>query len=468
MGFTVETFGNASLQVCRDGHPVLTTDPWLVGSAYFGSWALDHPLTPAQIERTRNSDFIWISHGHPDHLHPESLKLLPRGKRILLPDHYQPEIRDFLTGEGFDVTVLRYKQWFRLGEDIEVLCIDNWNQDGILIVRAGDALLVNQNDSPLFGEDAFLRRLIRRFDRQKTYLFSLCAIDADMLNIVDSQDVRVIGPPEERKPGAIWAAARLADKLGVGNYCCSSSQHVYIRADSIWANPYRIGWQDIKQHWSRPNVALHEPFVTIDLSSGHVTRNHPAQTSDFSQVTDRTDEDNWEERLTEDEWAEAARFFSRFEILRRHIDFVALTVGGETRRFELRPGLQGRARDTLRGFRFNAPRRSLMEAVQSGYFDDMLIGNFMKTELVNTSLYPHFTPLVAKLGGNAKVFSRAEWRRFWWRYVRRNPIVFGRFVIDRWAARSVDLARNLATMLGIKEPLKRIYRRLLGDPISSQ
>src|SRR4030095_2617608 len=140
----------------------------------------------------KQSAFLFISHGHPDHLHLDSLKLLPRGMKTLIPDHYQPEIRHFLASEGFDVTVLRYREWCPLTDGVEVLCIDNWNQDGILVIRAGDALLINLNDSPLFGEGAFLRRLVKRHGRRNTYLFSLCAIDADMLNIVDAYDERVV------------------------------------------------------------------------------------------------------------------------------------------------------------------------------------------------------------------------------------------------------------------------------------
>lgn len=50
MACTFETLGNASIQVCEDGRPILTTDPWLVGTCYFGSWALDHPMDSRQIE----------------------------------------------------------------------------------------------------------------------------------------------------------------------------------------------------------------------------------------------------------------------------------------------------------------------------------------------------------------------------------------------------------------------------------
>ena len=38
-----ETIGNATL-VCHDRSPVLVTDPWLTGGAYFGSWELSHAI----------------------------------------------------------------------------------------------------------------------------------------------------------------------------------------------------------------------------------------------------------------------------------------------------------------------------------------------------------------------------------------------------------------------------------------
>ena len=105
MNAQFETLGNASVLVFDAGVPVLATDPWLKGTAYFGSWALDHPLSDAQIRNMTSAEHIWISHGHPDHLHDESLNLLPAGKKILLPDHYDKDIFNHLTERGFPRTV---------------------------------------------------------------------------------------------------------------------------------------------------------------------------------------------------------------------------------------------------------------------------------------------------------------------------------------------------------------------------
>src|SRR5690348_15341424 len=102
LGF--ETIGNATL-ICHDGRPVLVTDPWFRGPAYFGSWTLSHEVPPAQEEAIRACDYVWISHGHPDHLSGPSLEAM-RGKTLLVPNHFGGRIHNDLKAQGFRVQVL--------------------------------------------------------------------------------------------------------------------------------------------------------------------------------------------------------------------------------------------------------------------------------------------------------------------------------------------------------------------------
>ena len=464
MSARFETLGNASILVTRDGKSVLATDPWLTGTCYFGSWALDHPLSQSQIKNIQDAEWVWISHGHPDHLHDESLCLLPAGKKILLPDHYTNDIANHVRELGFDVTVLPYREWFRLSPDIRVLCIDNVNQDAILVIEADGSLIIDLNDSPLCGELGFLRRLISRYQAEKTWLLALCSVDADMFNFVDAAGESLSGPPEERKPGAIWTVARTAARLGVRNFCCSSSQHIYVRADSAWANPYRIGWSDMHKHWSRPEIRLIEPFVTVDLASGDYARNHPEQLSDESQITSTTSADDWESCLTEAEWERVRSFVGRFQLIRKYVDQITFHVGNEMRCIPINSNANHK---TARDIVFHVPKASLLTTIEYGYFDDLLIGNFMKVRLINTRLYPKFTPLVAKIGGNAKVYTRWHYYGFLWRYFRRNPIGMTRYRLGiEWDQVVLPGLRTLSEGIGVKGPLKYVYRRLLGDPIA--
>ena len=67
------TIGNATL-IAYDGRPVLATDPWLGDEdpAYFGSWWLSHEIPAPCREDIGNADYVWFSHGHPDHLNGAS------------------------------------------------------------------------------------------------------------------------------------------------------------------------------------------------------------------------------------------------------------------------------------------------------------------------------------------------------------------------------------------------------------
>src|SRR5258708_24873953 len=91
----------------------------------------------------------------------------------------------------------------------------------------------------------------------------------------------------------------------------------------------------MRRYWSRPEVNLMEPFATVDLNSGNYIRNHPSQVSDESQITGTTADDNWAFCLTEAEWDRVVAFVQKFQLIKRHIDFVEFQVGGETRRIPI-------------------------------------------------------------------------------------------------------------------------------------
>ncbi len=103
-------------------------------------------------------------------------------------------------------------------------------------------------------------------------------------------------------------------------------------------------------------------------------------------------------------------------MLSNNLAFVNFRVGGSDFNVDLK------ARKSKRGITFEAPRNSLMTAIDYEIFDDLLIGNFMKTTLHGIEdLYPWFTPAVAKYGDNGRAFSRGEVLRYFGEYLRRQP-----------------------------------------------
>ena len=451
------------IQIFMDGEPILVTDPWLEGSAYFGSWQLERPLNARQIGNAASSPYIWFSHGHPDHFHPDSFVHLSRQALVLLPDHYEPELARAAEEHGFTCRILPDKQWVELRPGLRVLCVANENMDAIVAFDVQGKLLLNKNDSPFCGEDGFFRRLVGGF--AQSYLMALCAYDADMINIVDENGKRLIEDPEERKPGVVWSVARTAEYLGVGNFCCSSSQHVYVRPDSAWANAYRVTWPDMQRLWTAKSVRLIAPFSRVDLDTGRAEQVDPEIAADPSMRIDAAAQEDWNARLSEAEWERVQRFATQFETLRAWQDFVAFTVGGETRRFLIRPSAAAKPEARLVGVTFEVPKGSLLQTCEYGYFDDLLIGNFMRTRLQNMTLYPNFSPLIAKLGGNAKVTTAAQLRRFRLHFARKSPLAFAKFRYQIAMQHAVEpIVRRAAHATGLFPFLKAMKRKLYGAP----
>ena len=96
----VQTIGNATL-VAYDKLPILSTDPWMGGdhSANFGSWRLPYDIPGNIRQDILRSEYIWFSHGHQDHLNPDSLHLFKNNK-ILISDHFGSRIYKDLKSEN--------------------------------------------------------------------------------------------------------------------------------------------------------------------------------------------------------------------------------------------------------------------------------------------------------------------------------------------------------------------------------
>ena len=127
-----ETIGNATLTVF-DGKPMISTDPWIDGNPYFGSWTHSHEIPKNQKNHILDCKYIWLSHGHPDHIDPESLHHF-KNKIILIADHYGDRIFNDLNKE-FKCIKLKSNEWFIVSKNIRIKNFADWNQDSCLLVE---------------------------------------------------------------------------------------------------------------------------------------------------------------------------------------------------------------------------------------------------------------------------------------------------------------------------------------------
>ncbi len=422
LGF--ETIGNATL-ICHDRVPILVTDPWLKGSAYFGSWGLSHEIPPEIIETIKLTRFVWISHGHPDHLSSASLKLL-RKKRILLPHHVGGRIKDALLKEGYDVTVLKDYKWCQLSDRIRVLSIADYNQDAVLLIDIGGRLIVNLNDAGDRGWGPFVKRIIRNYE--VTFLLRLIGFgDADMINY-RSEDGRLIKPMAAHRRPVGEKIARQTLEWRTRYFVPFSSMHVYQRQDSIWANEYRTDLSSYGCGFDSRTSELLPSFIRYDLIRDRCERINPREQTGAA-FAPKDFGDDWSETLEAADKAQITRYFKSISHLEESLDFITMRVGGEDHIIELAKRL------FKRGITFEAPRHSLMISIDNEIFDDMLIGNFMKTTLHGKfgprGLYPDFTPYVAKYADNGLAKTREELHEYFKHYMQRAPLAYLKHRIEK-------------------------------------
>ena len=421
LGF--ETIGNATL-ICHDRGPVLATDPWIVGPAYFGSWTHSHIVPDEQREAVRRCRYIWISHGHPDHLSLASLALLTGKPSILLPDHVGGRIAADLQRLDFNVVVLKDREWVELSPRLRILCIADYNQDAVLLVDLGGTLLVNINDARDHGWGSFVKRSIKAY--RETFLLKLFGYgDADMLNFVD-EDGRRIEPARERLQVG-RTIQDYAEGAGVKYVIPFSSLHRYQRADSIWVNQYSTRPGDYQIGFDSKRVTLFPPFVRFDCLNRRAEQIGPPESPDVV-IEPATFGDDWNETLENSEKQALYDYIRSVEHLERVVDFIAFRVGACEHRIELV------ARGFKTGVVFEAPRHSLMTAVRQESFDDLLIGNFMRTCLVGdwpkSGLYPAVTPYIAKYADNGRAKTEQELRQYFREYRNRAPLGYLRHCLE--------------------------------------
>jgi CMP-N-acetylneuraminate monooxygenase len=99
----------------------LITDPWLFGPSFMTGWWLSEPSPQDSIELLKKADYIYISHNHPDHLHPETLACVDKDKKIIVADFNTKSTERYLNYLGFkNIIPLNFKEIFELADGFQI------------------------------------------------------------------------------------------------------------------------------------------------------------------------------------------------------------------------------------------------------------------------------------------------------------------------------------------------------------
>ena len=167
------TYLGSAAVVIESADVEILCDPWLLDGAYYGSWA-HYPEREFEPEAYNDVDYIYISHVHPDHFHPESLERMDTDIPVLIHDYRWDYLKEAVEDLGFEAVELPHDERTHLDGDthINVLAADGcdpelcgnffgctWYDseadrtgstqvDSMAVIDDGDEVVVNTNDCP--------------------------------------------------------------------------------------------------------------------------------------------------------------------------------------------------------------------------------------------------------------------------------------------------------------------------------
>jgi Beta-lactamase superfamily domain len=379
MEYTIKTLGHASLLLIDDNNsPLLLTDPWLIGSAYWRSWWLQNYPDPSLIDTVAHTKYVYITHEHPDHLHLPSIRKIGKQSNYLCPDLPHIEMPSFMKGEGLDVQILPTCQWLSLNQDISICSIALWNDDSILLIKTPKALIININDAkPNRFIVSQLRKIVRSLSGEKVILLSSYS-PASIVNSFFRSDKR---EHLRQKSSYVKYINSLCDQIKVDLFVPFASQVIFMRNDSRWANDYKVSYYDLQEHWNSKSLLLH-PYSTINLETFEITHIPEESYNSGSETKNNTiakrEKDEREASFEVDDVMALAKKFqsSRFISMILFPKGIGFEIGDQYLIFN---PWNGKIVDCNKkrldecNFWYKLPPQSLKEALAYGHLGDLFI-----------------------------------------------------------------------------------------------
>lgn len=407
----LHTCGNATLIIEKDSKPIIATDPWLdTHTAYFGSWSTSHKIPSYHFNLLEKVPFLWISHFHPDHLNLRSLlKLKAREKTILLSYQYSSRVAEDLRKAGMRVIVLAPRKFINLAEGVDIATFPILKTvDSVLLIKCKKNLIINANDTGWDSSSDFLKREVAR--SKHSLLLKLAGYgDADMINVFKNN--KFIEPIAATKPAPGNLLTLQAKKLNCTHAMHFSSFHKYVREDSSWANKYTTPETDLKRGWDK-KIGYFKQFSSMliteygfkKIPSIYPTKNdlpiHPPEKYG----------DKWDEELTDSDAKIVIKYLNKISLINKNS--FSIKVGRKL----FSPDQKYYKEKS--SFIFHVPRKSLLRAIKSNIFDDLLIGNFAKVYILDNQKanFRNTFKIASKYIDNAGINNLEDLKKFLWVY----------------------------------------------------
>lgn len=139
----VTHIGHAAILIESGGCRILS-DPWWEGPCFGTQWWV---YPPPHVEAVKNGpiDYIYISHGHHDHLHLGTLRRIPGAPKLLVSK--EEGLAPGLRNAGFEVIEIARSAPLTLDGGIRADLRPTLNHDTLLVIDDGLETCANLNDA---------------------------------------------------------------------------------------------------------------------------------------------------------------------------------------------------------------------------------------------------------------------------------------------------------------------------------
>jgi len=231
----ISFIGHASILLeCEDVS--ILTDPWWAGPCFGAQWWI-YPEPFLEPLEGRKLDYIYVSHGHNDHLHPGTLARFGRDTKILVAKDL--DIGSWFRKMGYPVLELPDGEAVELASGVTATIRPTINDDSMLVVSDRKETCVNLNDAlhatPIGVQQRFIAWL-REQHPSIDYLFCGYGTASHFPNCyrVPGKDYSKTAAMRQHHFNAVWA--HIVQELSPKFAFPFAADVLLLEHDLFWAN----------------------------------------------------------------------------------------------------------------------------------------------------------------------------------------------------------------------------------------
>lgn len=231
----VTLVGHAAILIETKGLRILS-DPWWEGPCFGTQWWI-YPRPHLTGIADGPLDYVYISHGHHDHLHLGTLRRLAVGAKLLVSA--EGGLAPYLRERGFPVIEIGGDEEHGLGQGVYCRLMPTCNDDTLLAVDDRNAVCLNLNDALHAAPPGVQEQIIGRlkgYYPEITYAFCGYGIASHFPNcyVVPGSDRAATAARRQAYFNRQWVKimAALAPRFAFP----FAADVVLLEEDHIWAN----------------------------------------------------------------------------------------------------------------------------------------------------------------------------------------------------------------------------------------